>query len=947
MFWRVTIVLTVLVASTVASLPARHNAEAHAVLVHADPPPGAQLQEPPAEFRMWFSEPLVPAGSGTSVLDQDGKAVPGSSIVFDDDDRTHMSVELEHRLEPGIYTVAWETLSPVDGHSWRGSFSVIVLLPDGSVPEGTGFVVDDGDGGPGRDTVARWTALGGVMVFAGVVAFALMVIGPSLASRPEAENRAVAGIRGTRLAQVAIVAAAVAVLGGLAQLGFDLSGLGGLAYLREHLLETRPGIIWGIRQALLIAAVAVLIMAWMRRNAAPLHPGWATASLVFGLAGLVTFSLLSHAASVPGWVWAVAADLVHRSVAGIWLGGLLCFALLAGPAPGGEIPRSLMTRQLQRFSKVAFVSVLALALTGIFSALVQVPTWGDLSDTTYGRILLLKVGLVATIVTVAAINRRLLARERLAALRWLVAAEIVVGLAILGLAVALAQIPSPAAPSAPSSVEDEEVSLVQRSENVEFRLGVEPATAQVNRIEVRLDHTDGQPIDEVQAVVLIASHQELGAIQRELAQRDTGVYEVELFLGRPGDWSFNIDLRRTGVDDVRASFDVSIASAPPRPAATGPEPFTNPLPRFSIWVVSGGLVTLIGGFTVVGSLAGGIPAVRRRAGTAGGIALMAVGGIGVGIGVAPGSEPAARDEPPFTPAVLWLTESDEGRIISLAFEPFEVGRNRFRITVPGRNTGNDRRVELHGSDLATDAAPDITSTTHVSGPAYRGTVTLDRTGWWTFDVMIEGSDEARFFVRLDHPSDAPLSFAPPRDDASDPEAEALFREVVDWYESRSAIKWRQEFTSGIPEPSDARVFYLTEARVDAPDRWQWTTSKNGRLLREQLRVGSANCIREDPAEDWDCIQFPPAEPLSLRHLEGATAFQFGRVEPIDGQGATVLLFYNPRQQAWYAWWVAEGTRALLLEAMVAPGHFMVTRYFDADVPTDIPVPKEAEQAMEE
>jgi hypothetical protein len=54
-----------------------------------------------------------------------------------------------------------------------------------------------------------------------------------------------------------------------------------------------------------------------------------------------------------------------------------------------------------------------------------------------------------------------------------------------------------------------------------------------------------------------------------------------------------------------------------------------------------------------------------------------------------------------------------------------------------------------------------------------------------------------------------------------------------------------------------------------------------------------------------------------------------------------LLFYNPQQPAWYAWWVGEETGHLRKQAMVAAGHFMLTRYFEQNTPMEIRLPPDA------
>lgn len=50
---------------------------------------------------------------------------------------------------------------------------------------------------------------------------------------------------------------------------------------------------------------------------------------------------------------------------------------------------------------------------------------------------------------------------------------------------------------------------------------------------------------------------------------------------------------------------------------------------------------------------------------------------------------------------------------------------------------------------------------------------------------------------------------------------------------------------------------------------------------------------------------------------------------------------DPSQPAWYAWWIGLDAGNLRRQAMIAPGHFMLTHYFDHDQPVGIQLPQEA------
>ncbi|GAA3500194.1 hypothetical protein GCM10019016_072990 [Streptomyces prasinosporus] len=104
---------------------------------------------------------------------------------------------------------------------------------------------------------------------------------------------------------------------------------------------------------------------------------------------------------------AMPVDVVHLLAVAAWLGGLaaLLVALYRAPADtpvgGGAV---------QRFSRLAFGSVVALVVTGTYQSWRQLGSWSAFTGTRYGQLLLVKIGLVAVLVAIAFFSRRWTAR---------------------------------------------------------------------------------------------------------------------------------------------------------------------------------------------------------------------------------------------------------------------------------------------------------------------------------------------------------------------------------------------------------------------------------------------------------------------------------------------------------------------------------------------------------
>jgi len=308
------------------------------------------------------------------------------------------------------------------------------------------------------------------------------------------------------------------------------------------------------------------------------------------------------------------------------------------------------------------------------------------------------------------------------------------------------------------------------------------------------------------------------------------------------------------------------------------------------------------------------------------------------------SSPSATSEPEPEARMALRYEAPDGRQALLEISPFEVGRNTFRVTVmdaQSQRAGVDS-VELRFSRLedATEATQ-LTATATEHGESYVAEYDLEQTGWWVFDVVLDETELVSFYLRLDSPSRAPLGFDP-ADYPSNPTAEALFRRTVEGYEGLASVKTREELTSGLLAPTGTGVSIVTDGELEAPDRIHYVTSSTASRPYESYRTGTQSCRRDPDANPpWQCNESEGQAAFDLDYMEKATPFRLGREEVVDGEMSRVLLFYNPGQGAWFAWWIGEETGYLRRQAMVAPGHFMLTRYFDHNVPINIEVPSEA------
>jgi putative copper export protein len=198
------------------------------------------------------------------------------------------------------------------------------------------------------------------------------------------------------------------------------------------------------------AALLALIGFALARGGRP--GGWALAAGA-GLLAAVTPALSGHAVALSGLAWlAVPADALHVLAAGGWIGSLFVLVFVGIPAalrlePGRRGPAAAAL--VHGFSPTALAFAATLLTTGVISAWLHLGDVQALWTTSYGRTLLLKVGIFAAVGVVGAYNflrvRPALGEQRAAArLRRSGTAELLLALAVIAVTAALVAVPPPA-----------------------------------------------------------------------------------------------------------------------------------------------------------------------------------------------------------------------------------------------------------------------------------------------------------------------------------------------------------------------------------------------------------------------------------------------------------------------------------------------------------------------
>jgi copper transport protein len=558
--------------------PAR-TALAHANLVRSDPEKGAVLAQAPETVELVFSEDLDPALSKARLADASLTVLDEGPGTIDPKDHRIIRLDLP-QLPDGAYNILWQAHSATDGHFTSGivSFSVgaaasnISLLPQPGAPDPT-------NARPAlEDTLIRWLSYLAAAIMAGSLSFGRLVWRPAYRAwqTPDSHSDQVAGRLLRKLSLLG--SASLACL----SVGFVLfqawqAGQGVIRspYLQALVALVAPSSAWAFWLRLVLLALLVLLV---RKLPAPgggsTSPWWL--AILAALAVLLTFSLQSHAAALASPL-AVAVDWLHITAMAAWMGGLLPLFILLRRT---ELSARLL---VPRFSRLALTSVAALALSGLYSAFYEVRTLQALTSTIYGGALVVKSALFAVLFCLGAVNLLVLS-PRLAgsegrAVRWLrntVRTEMFLGLLVL----AAVGLMTGVSPALQALMARERLGYVGAYQEGDTRIDLWVAPGRVGDNEFGVDvHAPAAEAGAPQPQVLLRLHPadvSLGVNQVEARPINGSRYTVRgSLLNIAGDWQVEVIFRRSGMNDIRHEFAVTVQPNPFLVDRPNPIPVTD------------------------------------------------------------------------------------------------------------------------------------------------------------------------------------------------------------------------------------------------------------------------------------------------------------------------------------------------------------------------------------
>jgi len=528
------IVLSGLCAAMVLGTPAAY---AHAEIEATSPVDEAVLGAAPHQVELRFSEGVILPQRSIQLLDAKGRPVGIGAPAHPAGRADVVAATLRPVLAQGTYVVAWRVVSD-DAHVVSGAFEFSVGAPSPSV---TLVGRHPSRVAPALNTTGQAVAFVGMAVtIGGAVLIAALWPGGSAPCR---------GRRTVWVGLLGLGAGTFVVL--LAQYPYSTGGAFTSAFSATALRTTLSS---RIGEALVarLAITAALAVIFARTPSRPVPRALIVAWAVCAIALTATWTLADHSHTGMQAGLAVPVACVHLLAVSLWLGGLITLAVCVTAAAADD----QRDQALARFSRLALPCFAAIVLTGLYQSWREVGTLGALPGTEFGRLLLIKLGGVLVILTVASQARRFVRRAAVPrGVSGMVGVEATFGVAVLAVTTLLVN----AAPARGSYAPPVHAKVgvpataqpASRLDGGHVEIRLSPAKHGVNVADVYLVARDGALVTAAGVTAQLAPGSGDGAQPVAISPAEPGHYVAsQVSIPYAGAWVLQLSVRTSGSGDV-------------------------------------------------------------------------------------------------------------------------------------------------------------------------------------------------------------------------------------------------------------------------------------------------------------------------------------------------------------------------------------------------------------
>jgi copper transport protein len=429
-------ILIALLSAILLTMLCVQTSSAHAILLRSDPAQDAVLHASPSTIHMWFTEALNPTFSTAYVVNTKTNVNAAQNNISTHVDRgdahvsatdnKEMDLSLKPNLPTGVYAVIYRTQSEDDGHILHDAFLFTIAAANGVVPTFHGQLPTLGASNSavsgqldaaGLISLLMVTLVDLCVVFwMGAQLWHLLVLRPAQASQENQTiyRRTMQYFNG-HYALPALLVLFFANIGVLVGQALSLTNGQLLQALSPVLLvdlvaQGNFGLFWIVRECLVLPALAIALYTFIIEQRKLQPAAWIVpVQCALALLLLAAVALSGHAAATSAniLVYALMSDFLHLLAAAMWVGGMFYIATTYLPTLKHynliERTGSLLAT-LARFSPLAFIGVLLMAISGPINATTHMDSLNQLLDTLYGRALLVKIVCVIAMLAISTIH---------------------------------------------------------------------------------------------------------------------------------------------------------------------------------------------------------------------------------------------------------------------------------------------------------------------------------------------------------------------------------------------------------------------------------------------------------------------------------------------------------------------------------------------------------------
>lgn len=518
------------------------DAYGHATIVKTEPANGQQVENPPNEIIIHYSEGVQLAE--ISVFDSNGNKISQRPQIDSTDNRI-VKILLQE-IGDGVYTVSWKVLS-VDGHITNDNFFFIIgnEIPSRSIfleiytPRQVAYNISF------DEPLLRWLTLSSLVVLVGMPVSMILVM-------QQDTRNLILDKKKTFLRNLLVYGSVVIAVSTTLLAVKQMSSVYTPLNLENFLFFTSSilGVSWITKLVLIFSLIGVLvsIKSWKI---------WIVSAIAAGIMMQFTISLTSHSTSIIGGAIPFVTDFIHLFASSLWIGGVFLLAVITIPIMAGQnenFSRNNIIATIKRFSILAVSSVTALAITGLVMTSWHVPSFDSMFLTIYGVALSIKITLLAAAIAIGVVNRflvpRLLAKSPdqrfLRSFSNIIRIELIVLFLILVMSGILTSAQPTASEFAKQHQIEEKFSITESIDDITVTIDITPKQVGLNVFDVYITK-DGRPLTNIQdpRILLTLSEKKVQLPQFDLDEIEPGLYSRFVTLTFGGEW----DVRFSAIID--------------------------------------------------------------------------------------------------------------------------------------------------------------------------------------------------------------------------------------------------------------------------------------------------------------------------------------------------------------------------------------------------------------